>query len=236
MDRKAAPARNWFVIAVGAAAALGLAIALLFGRLENQANAQASQVGVTPTQLLINQRISQAAVKRVNAVKASTVAAKTLSIPATAMQPYCYPGQTCTTSLQSGGPGGGGVSSTSVLAGGSLSGAMLRTPLLLPVGATITQIAVVGIDPVAPNDMDGHIAACINGIQTDATTVPPKLPGCARTPGGPPDAFVTGRVSVSAVVKKDVAYEVVVLIPHTAAGSQSAAAMVQVTYKEPAPF
>jgi hypothetical protein len=56
---------EWWV-AIAAAVGAGLLAAAVFGGAAVQANAQASDVRVTAQQLLINQRISQAGVRRAN--------------------------------------------------------------------------------------------------------------------------------------------------------------------------
>ncbi len=53
-------------MAIAAAAGAGLLAAAIFGGAAVQANAQASDVRVTAQQLLVNQRISQAGVRRAN--------------------------------------------------------------------------------------------------------------------------------------------------------------------------
>ncbi len=63
--RSARQRLEWWV-AIAAAAGAGLLAAAIFGGAAVQANAQASDVRVTAQQLLVNQRISQAGVRRAN--------------------------------------------------------------------------------------------------------------------------------------------------------------------------
>ncbi len=62
--RKTTSRRGW--LAIGTGVALGMTGAIVAGQITGQASAQASKVTLSVEQLLINQRISQAAVRRSN--------------------------------------------------------------------------------------------------------------------------------------------------------------------------
>lgn len=62
--RKDISRRGW--LAIGGGVALGMTAAIVAGQITGQASAQASRVTLSVEQMLINQRISQAAVRRSN--------------------------------------------------------------------------------------------------------------------------------------------------------------------------
>ena len=218
------------VAAVLGVAALGVAGGMAGQPLLSDSASAASTFRVTPDQLRINQRISQAAVKRVNAVRASIVMPQTLSIGASGMVPHCASGAACSTSLM---PGGLTVSA----AGSGPAGVTLRAPLLLPAGGKITEIEIVGIDPLPtdePRGLAGHLTACV--LATVASSQPVES-ACVTSPGGSTGgSFVSASQKVRLPVRSGHAYLASINVPDLPGTPGSAAALMRVTYRPLPPF
>ena len=190
----------------------------------------ASTFSVTPEQLRINQRISQAAVMRANAIRALIVRPLTLSIGAAGMVPHCSPGATCSTSLM---PGGVSVSA----AGSGPAGVTLSAPLQLPTGGKITEIEIVGIDPLPADEtrsLAGHLTACV--LATTASSQPVEST-CVTSPGGSTGAsFVSASRKVRLPVRFGNAYTASITVPDLPGTPASAAALMRVSYSPLPPF
>jgi hypothetical protein len=224
-------------VAVGAGVALG-GSSLLGGA----PAASAGPVQVTAAQLLTNQRIAQAALRRTNALRGYLMRPQTISIPAVSMvsrasascpegSTFCAPSPGVEASPSPGIPGG-------VL--GDARGSYFAA-VALPVGAVIRKFDLVAFDNEFADTFD--VEATLYRVKDQPPN--PIAVATAGTGGAKATGYqvVTGHLSRLTKVEPGMAYYVELKLPHGVGlpgatpppFGQFNPVMVRVTYTMPVP-